>query len=138
MRQSRVEIPIEFLFATFEMMATGFNCIETFDARRYFIQRPGFTQWRSIIISCIEKDDRCVVQLLQVLSCVEHFFMWCFVRDVDDRISRPPRQLTIKRQTNRYHPAYLIAKLRLRRDEYAVVCAQGPACQDQRRFNVNA
>ena len=42
-RQSHVEIPIEFLFATFEMMATGFNRIEVFHARRYFIQRFRFT-----------------------------------------------------------------------------------------------
>ena len=81
-----IEVTIEFLFTTLKVMATGFDCVEALGACRRFVERLCFTERRRIIVSCIEKHDRCVIQLLQVLMRVEESFAWRSVCKVDKRI----------------------------------------------------
>src|ERR1041385_550680 len=119
-------------------MTAGFDPVQMLRAWRGFVERLRFTERRVIVVSCIQKNDRSLLQLLQILMYIKNFLMRRAVRDIDDRITGLPRELAIHWQTDRENSANRNRKLRFSRDDHAVAGAEGPASENNRRFNINA
>src|ERR1043165_5953338 len=119
-------------------MTVRFDCIQVLHTWRRVVERLGLTERRVIVVRRIQKNDWSLVQLLQILMYVKILLVRRSVRDVDNRITRLPCELTIYRQTDRENSADRKRQLRLRRHHHAIIGTEGPAREDHWRFRVNS
>src|SRR5689334_7680097 len=118
-------------------MTARFDCIQMLHTRGRVVERLSLTERRVIVVSRIQKNDWSLVQLLQILMYVKILLVRRSVRDVDNRITRLPRQLTIHGKTYREDSADRKRQLRLCRHHHAITSTKRPPRQDHWRFAVN-
>src|SRR6185369_17503747 len=119
-----VQIVVKLLLTTFEMMAGGFHRIERFCTRCRVVERLCFAERSIFVARCCQKNDRCLLERFQKGMNIKNLFVWCSVCNVNDGISRSPRELTIFGQADRHNATYRMTELRLRGYNHAVARAQ--------------
>src|ERR1043165_10118135 len=114
-------------------MTSCFHRIEVFCTRYRVVERLRLAERRVLVTRRIQKNDRCLLERLQILMNVKNLLVWCSVCKVDDGIGWSPRQFAILRKTDRQHAAYRQTELRLRRCNHGIARSEEHTSELQSR-----